>query len=96
MNKAELIDAIHDRLNLNKAEIARVLDAQAEVITDHLASLDTSTAEEAVLPGLGKLKTSLKRARTGRNPKTGEAVPIPERLAVKFVPAKPLKDALKA
>lgn len=94
MNKTELIDAIHDHLGTPKSIIGAVLEAQATVITEHLASPNNTTAEEAVLPGLGKLKTSLKAARTGRNPKTGEAVVIPERLAVKFAPAKALKDAL--
>lgn len=46
------------------------------------------------LPGLGKLKTSTRAARTGRNPQTGAPVEIPERIAVKFSAGKALDDAL--
>jgi len=51
---------------------------------------------EAVLPGLGKLVTQQKAARDARNPKTGKTIPVPAHKAVKFRPAKALKDAVNA
>ncbi|WP_068634688.1 HU family DNA-binding protein [Thauera butanivorans] len=96
MNKAALIDAIHGRLGTNKTTIGAVLDAQAAVIGDHLAGGDAYIEREAVLPGLGKLKTTERAARTGRNPQTGAPVSIPARTGVKFSASKALTDLLNA
>jgi len=49
---------------------------------------------EANIPGVGKLKLVLRKAREGRNPATGEHIIIPARMIIKFVPAKPLKDTI--
>lgn len=50
--------------------------------------------EEVNIPGLGRFKTIDKSARTGRNPRTGEAVEIPARKAVKYSQTSTLKTAL--
>ncbi len=50
---------------------------------------------EFALHGLGKLKLVERAARVGRNPRTGEVIEIPAKKAVKFVPAKPLEEALR-
>lgn len=94
MNKAALVAAIHDRIDVNKTTIGAVLDSLAAVITKHLASGDAGIEREATLPGLGKLKTTDRAARTGRNPHTGAPIQIPARTAVRFVASKPLGDAL--
>lgn len=94
MNKAELIDQIAARTGQSKTVIAQVLDAQADAITAHLAGGDAGVDAEAVLPGLGKLKTKTRAERTGRNPQTGEAVQIAARVAVKFAAGKALTDTL--
>ncbi|KAF0139772.1 MAG: DNA-binding protein HU-beta [Stygiobacter sp.] len=47
-----------------------------------------------VIPGLGKLVLVDRKARTGRNPKTGEAIQIPAKKVVKFRVAKQAKDAI--
>lgn len=93
MNKSELIDQIQARIAVPRRSIAEVLEAQAAVITQHLAN-SGEALPEATLPGLGKIKTSTRAARTGRNPQTGAAVQIPARKALKFSPGKPLTDAL--
>lgn len=99
MNKAELIDAIQndiaqDGMPPSKADIDIILAAQGRVIANHLANRDADQEAEATLPGLGKLKTNTRAERTGRNPQTGAAIQIPERVAVKFRPGKDLDDAL--
>lgn len=96
MNKAELIDAIHERINTHKTTIGAVLDSLAAVTTEHLASGDAGIDREVALPGLGKLKTAHRAARAGRNPATGEAIEIPARVAVKFAAGKTLDAALNA
>lgn len=53
------------------------------------------TEGEVSLNSIGKLKLKNKPARTGRNPKTGENIPIPETTVVKFSVSKNLKDTVK-
>lgn len=95
MNQAELIETIarqasrHYEAGVSKTIVTAVLKTQAEVATQALQS-----REEVVLPGLGKLSTSVRAARTGRNPQTGEAVEIPEKRVAKFSAVKALKDAV--
>jgi len=94
MNKAELIDRIAAYTNLPKVAVESILDAQGKVIGQHFAAADPLNDAEVVLPGLGKLKTSTRAARTGRNPQTGAEIQIPERIAVKFSAGKALDDIL--
>ncbi|MDX9826210.1 MAG: HU family DNA-binding protein, partial [Spirochaetia bacterium] len=46
------------------------------------------------LPGFGILKLAKRKARTGRNPATGEAIKIPAKTAVKFTVSKPCKEGV--
>lgn len=66
MTKSELISILADKAGLSKAQADRTLASLAEITTVALQS-----GQEAVLPGIGKLTTSPRAARTGRNPKTG-------------------------
>lgn len=94
MNKSELIAAIAADTRLAKNNVEIVLDSLAKVVTDHLAGADPHVDAEVTLPGLGKLKTTTRAARTGRNPATGASIEIPERVALKFAPVKSLDDRL--
>ena len=94
MNKSELIAAIAADTRLAKHNVDIVLDSLARVVTGHLAGADPHVDAEVTLPGLGKLKTTTRAARTGRNPATGAPVEIPERVAVKFAAGKALDDLL--
>ena len=92
MNQAQLIDAIAadpQNTGTSKTAIKFVLDAQARIAHDALAKGD-----EVTLIGLGKLTVKERSARTGRNPRTGEAVEIAGKKAPHFSAAKVLKDAL--
>lgn len=94
MNQSQLIQALADQTGesgtaLNKTEVSRVLVALSGVVQHQLKA-----GEEVSLPGLGKLKALHKAAKTGRNPRTGEAVEIPAKTVAKFVPAKALTDAI--
>lgn len=96
MNKAELIDELVQRSAsdytspLTKKQAAAALDCLADVARLQLGIRKS----ELTLPGIGKLKAVAKAARTGRNPKTGEAMEIAAHTGVKFGIAKSLKDAL--
>ena len=94
MNKSELIAAIAADTRLAKHNVDIVLDSLAKVVTDHLAGADPHVDAEVTLPGLGKLKTTTRAARTGRNPATGAPVEIPERVAARFAAGKALDDLL--
>lgn len=97
MTKAELIDRIETlvaidprKTNIGKSGICIVLDALGEAAGAALAS-----GGEVPLPGLGKLKGKQRKARTGRNPRTGQAIDIASPMGVKFEPGKVLTGKLK-
>lgn len=90
MNQSELIDVIAEQTGLPKKAVGDVLRVQGEAAATALSDGDG----ELVLPGIGKLKLGARAARTGRNPKTGEALDIPACNVVKLVAAKALKDAV--
>ncbi len=59
-----------------------------------LAVRETKKNGVFVLPGLGRLVRAERKARTGRNPATGEAIKIPAKKVVKFRLSKAVKDAI--
>ncbi len=67
-----------------------------DIVTYLFAKIELAVKEErTVSMGLiGTLKTARRKARTGRNPKTGESVQIPEKVAVRFKPSSGLKREL--
>lgn len=89
MNKTEMIDAIATAADLPKAAAGRALDAVLESITQALKNDDQVT-----LVGFGTFSVKERAARTGRNPKTGEAIEIKASKQPAFKPGKALKDAL--
>ena len=89
MNKAELIDAIADDAELSKASAGRALDATIGTVTKALKKGDTVT-----LVGFGTFSVRKRAARTGRNPKTGEAIKIKASKVPGFKAGKALKDAI--
>lgn len=99
MNQKDLIEAVRlqgARNNgyLNDRVTKKDAEAWLSAVCD-VAAVELAEGGEVTLPGLGKLKTASKPARTGRNPQTGEAIQIPAKTVLKFVPAKALKEALK-
>lgn len=90
MNKSELIDVIAQEADISKAAATRALDATLEAITQALKQGD-----QVSLVGFGTFLVSHRAARTGRNPKTGQAIEIPESKTPKFRAGKTLKDAVE-
>ncbi len=76
-------------LKLTIKEIVKIFDAAWEVAGETLL-----TGEDVVLGKMGKLAAVRRKARQGRNPKTGEAVSIPEHNAAKFVSFKATRRIL--
>jgi DNA-binding protein HU-beta len=79
------------------ADTAQISKKTASEILDHLAELAYKNAKNSfTLPGIGKLVLVNRKARTGRNPATGEQIQIPAKKVVKFRVAKAAKDAILA
>ena len=89
MNKTELIEEIARSADITKASAARALDAVLESITATLADNGTVT-----LVGFGTFSVSERAARTGRDPRTREAIRIEAAKVPKFKAGKALKDAV--
>ena len=89
MNKAEFVDAVADAAELSKIEAARAVDAMVASITKALKKGDTVT-----LVGFGTFAVRERSARTGRNPRTGDAIKIAASKNPAFKAGKALKDAV--
>ncbi len=89
MNKAELIDMVASAADLSKSSATNVVDSVFSGITNSLKQ-----GESVTLVGFGTFSVSERAARTGRNPRTGEAITIPAARSPKFKAGKALKDAL--
>jgi len=90
MNKQDLIEWVHGKVGGTKVAAEEVVNGLIDAIINTLKK-----GEEVSIAGLGIFATTMRKARMGRNPKTGEAVKIAAKRAPKFKPAKALKDALK-
>jgi DNA-binding protein HU-beta len=90
MNKADLVNKLHDMLDCTKADAERAVEGLIDEITNTLKSGD-----EVSIAGLGIFSAKTRPARTGRNPRTGESIEVPAMRVPKFRPAKALKDAVR-
>ncbi len=91
MNKQDLATQMVKDSGLSKAAAVKVIDALVDAITDELKNKDG----KVTLVGFGTFKVIRRAAKTGRNPKTKEAIKIPAKNVVKFVPGKKLKDLVE-
>ncbi len=89
MTKGQLISLIAEKHGLTKHQTSEVLETLAGAAIDQ-----TKKNGQFVLPGIGKLVKSHRKARMGRNPQTGAAIKIPAKTVVKFRVAKACKDAV--
>ena len=90
MNKADLIDRVHETLGGTKADADRAVETIISSITNALKG-----GEEVSIAGLGIFEAKMRAARTGRNPRTGETINVPAMRVPKFRASKTLKDAVK-
>jgi len=86
LTKAELADLLFERLGLNKRESKDMVEAYFQFIHDALVS-----GEDVKLSGFGNFQVRRKAPRPGRNPRTGEAIPIRARKVVTFHASHKLK-----
>ena len=89
MTQTQLIRHLAERCDLSNKTARQFMEALAET-----ALQETKKKGVFVLPGIGRLVKSNRKARMGRNPATGQAIKIPAKTVVKFRVAKAAKDSI--
>ena len=89
MTKTQLGTLLSEKLKTSKAEALKFLDLLSET-----AIRETKKSGIFVLPGIGRLLKAHRKARMGRNPRTGDTLKIAAKTVVKFRVAKSAKDAI--
>jgi DNA-binding protein HU-beta len=89
MTQTQLVRHLAEECETNNKTARGFLDELAKV-----ALSETKKNGVFVLPGIGRLVKSARKARMGRNPATGEAIKIPAKTVVKFRVAKAAKDSI--
>jgi DNA-binding protein HU-beta len=91
MTKNELVRELAEDHSLPRKQVAELVEALLEKMTGVLRSGD-----KVQLPPFGQFKIRDRAARIARNPQTGAPVNVPAKRVLKFIPGKPLKDAVGA
>ena len=89
MTKTQLVRLMAEKIQLTNKQAAAFLEDLAEI-----AVKEAKKSGVFVLPGLGRLKKVQRKARTGRNPQTGEPIQIKAKTVAKFYVAKAVKDTI--
>lgn len=87
MNKSQLAEAVAREAQLSKIDALKALNAFIKIAVDTLRD-----DEKILLTGLGTFSTARYPERMGRNPRTGAAVRIPARRAVRFRPSRAIEE----
>jgi DNA-binding protein HU-beta len=90
VNKGDLVEAIAEENGVSKGRALSMIDSFVRAVTGAL-----SKDGHVTLSGFGTFSTYRRRARSGHNPRTGEAMKIPSRQTVKFVAGTDLKRAVE-
>jgi nucleoid DNA-binding protein len=90
MTKTELIDKIASGAGLSKADASRALDSTLDAVKASLKK-----GQKVTLVGFGTFAVTKRKARKGRNPRTGQVINIPAAKTPKFSAGKALKDAVR-
>jgi integration host factor subunit alpha len=91
LTKADIADRLFNEVGLNKREAKEFVDAYFETIREALEN-----GENVKLSGFGNFQLREKNQRPGRNPKTGEEIPISARRVVTFRPGQKLRARVEA
>jgi DNA-binding protein HU-beta len=89
MTKSDLIERLAGKADMTRPRAEELLDFLLNDVTEALKK-----GEKVNISGFGTFTVSNRKARTGRNPKTGEPIEIPASRSAKFKAGKTLKEAL--
>ena len=90
LTKAQLAELLFDQIGLNKRESKDMIDAFFDLISQKLVD-----GEDVKISGFGNFQNRTKAARPGRNPRTGESIPIEARRVVTFHASHKLKEHIQ-
>jgi integration host factor subunit alpha len=90
LTKAHLAELLFEQIGLNKRESKEMIDAFFELISERLVE-----GKDVKISGFGNFQIRTKAPRPGRNPRTGEAIPIEARRVVTFHASHKLKDQIQ-
>ena len=91
LTKAQLAEMLFEQIGLNKRESKDMVDAFFDLISARLIA-----GEDVKLSGFGNFQMRTKAPRPGRNPRTGESIPIAARRVVTFHASQKLKETIQA
>jgi integration host factor subunit alpha len=89
LTRADLSEAVHRQIGLSRSESADLVKSMLDMMSEHL--IDGETVK---LSSFGTFMVRAKNGRVGRNPKTGEEVPITPRRVLVFRPSQVMKNAI--
>ncbi len=90
MTKKDIVLKISDDTNLKQIDVKKVVQKTFDCIIDSLIR-----GEKVELRNFGVFKIKERRSRTGRNPRTGQVVPVPSRKVAVFKPGLEMKNRIK-
>ena len=90
MTKKDIVLKITDQTGIKQVDVKTIVQATLDVIVESL-----TRNEKVELRNFGVFKIKERRARFGRNPRTGESVPVPPRKVVVFKPGLEMKEKIK-
>ena len=93
MNKSELVQALATKTKLTRADAQRAVDAMFDT-NDGIISKALKKGDRIQITGFGTFETRKRKARTGRNPRTGKEIKIAASKSAGFTAGKGLKDSL--
>jgi DNA-binding protein HU-beta len=94
MNKSELVQSLASKTDMTKADAQRAVDALFNT-KDGVLTRALKKGDKVQITGFGTFETRKRKARTGRNPRTGKEIKIGATVSPSFRPGKALKDAVK-
>ena len=91
MTKRELVIRVANKLGMTQSDVSKVIEATFETISQSLAE-----GKRWELRDFGVFEVKTRASRIGRNPRTGDQVPVPERRVVTFRHGKKMKEIVSA
>jgi DNA-binding protein HU-beta len=96
MNKAEMIEKVAKLTGLTQKDSKAAVDAIFDTEPGRgIIAIELDADRKVTISGFGTFETRHRKARTGRNPRTGEQIQIPASKAPVFKAGKPFKDRVK-
>ena len=90
MTKKDIILKVSDATNIKQIDVKRIIQATFDCMIESLVR-----GEKIELRNFGVFKVKQRKSRTGRNPRTGQVVPVPPRKVVVFKPGLEMKADIK-